>query len=141
MQQINRRTPIPKCSFNKVANWNHTPAWVFSRKFAAYFQNTFSQEHHLTADSTNCSIIKLVIYQFAFCCLFFFCGNDWLFKRSILIPLFAVNFRKVLKHFLNLNIVECVSTVVIKNGSILHFNHLYGFWSSWLCLNLNFSKF
>ena len=22
--------------------WNHTSAWVFSRKFAAYFQNIFS---------------------------------------------------------------------------------------------------
>ena len=25
--------------------WNHTSAWVFSCKFAAYFQNTFSQEY------------------------------------------------------------------------------------------------
>ena len=33
-----------KCNFNKVAKqfyWNHTLAWVFSCKFAAYFQNTF----------------------------------------------------------------------------------------------------
>ena len=45
MQQICRRTPMPKCSFNKVAlqlYWNRTSAWVFSCKFAAYFQNTFS---------------------------------------------------------------------------------------------------
>ena len=37
--------PMPKCDFNKVAKqfyWNHTLAWVLSRKFAAYFQNTFS---------------------------------------------------------------------------------------------------
>ena len=37
-----------KCDFNKVAKqlyWNRTSAWVFSCKFAAYFQNTFSQEH------------------------------------------------------------------------------------------------
>ena len=48
MPQIYRRTPMPKCDFNKVAkqlNWNHTSAWVFSCKFAAYFQNTFSWEH------------------------------------------------------------------------------------------------
>ena len=25
--------------------WNHTSAWVFNCKFAAYFQNTFYQEH------------------------------------------------------------------------------------------------
>ena len=44
MQKIYRRTPMPKCNFNKVAlqlYWNHTSAWVFSCKFAAYFQNTF----------------------------------------------------------------------------------------------------
>ena len=44
MQQIYRRTPMPKCGFNKAANqlyWNHTSAWVFSCKFTVYFQNTF----------------------------------------------------------------------------------------------------
>ena len=44
MQQIYRRTPVPKCDFNKVAKQlysNHTLAWMFSCKFAAYFQNTF----------------------------------------------------------------------------------------------------
>ena len=43
---------MPKCDFNKVAKqlyWNHTSAWVFFRKFAAYFQNPFSQEHLWTA--------------------------------------------------------------------------------------------
>ena len=47
MQQIYKRTPMPKCDFNKLAlqlYWNRTLAWVFSCKFAAYFQNTFSQE-------------------------------------------------------------------------------------------------
>ena len=46
MQQIYRKTPMPKCDFNKFAMqfyWNHTSAWVFSCKFAAYFQNSFSQ--------------------------------------------------------------------------------------------------
>ena len=45
MRQIYRKTPMPKCDFNQVAKQlyrNHTLAWVFSRKFAAYFQNTFS---------------------------------------------------------------------------------------------------
>ena len=31
---------MPKCSFN-----NHSSAWVFFCKFAAYFQNTFSYGH------------------------------------------------------------------------------------------------
>ena len=44
MQQIYRRTPIPKSDFNKIAlqiYWNHTWARVFPCKFAAYIQNTF----------------------------------------------------------------------------------------------------
>ena len=35
---------MPKCDFNKAAlqlYWNHTWIWVFSSKFAAYFQNAF----------------------------------------------------------------------------------------------------
>ena len=45
MQQTYRRTPMPKCNFNEVAlqlYWIRTSAWVFSYKFAAYFQNTLS---------------------------------------------------------------------------------------------------
>ena len=45
MQEIYRRTPMPKCDFNKVAKqlyWNHTLTWVFYYKFAAYFQGIFS---------------------------------------------------------------------------------------------------
>ena len=35
---------VLKCDFIKVVKqlyWNHTSAWVFSCKLAAYFQNTF----------------------------------------------------------------------------------------------------
>ena len=45
MQQIYRRTPMPKCDFN------HTSPWVFSRNFAAYFQNNFFLKHILVATS------------------------------------------------------------------------------------------
>ena len=48
MQQIYRRTPTEKCEFRKVVNqlyWNHTSAWVFSCKFAAYLQNSCFDEH------------------------------------------------------------------------------------------------
>ena len=40
MQQIYKRTPMTKCDFNNAAS-----QLVFSCNFAAYFQNTFSQEH------------------------------------------------------------------------------------------------
>ena len=35
---------IKVCLFTAPCR-NHTSIWVFSCKFAAYFQNTFSQEH------------------------------------------------------------------------------------------------
>ena len=52
MQQIYGRTPMQKCDFNKVAK--ATSAWVFSCKFVAYFQNTFSQKHLWVAASVHC---------------------------------------------------------------------------------------
>ena len=42
MQQI-YRTPMPKCDFNKAAK-HRTSAWMFSCKFAAYFQNIFFEK-------------------------------------------------------------------------------------------------
>ena len=55
LQQIYRRTPVLKCDLNKVAlqlYWNHTSSWVFSCKFAVYFQNTFHEEHLWMAASS-----------------------------------------------------------------------------------------
>ena len=45
---------MPKCDFNKVAKQlyrNYTSAWVYSCKFAAYFQNMISYEHLWAAAS------------------------------------------------------------------------------------------
>ena len=41
---------------------------------------------------------------------------------------------------MNLNTDEDISTVLIKNQSILHFNHRYGFWSSLLLFQLELLK-
>ena len=65
MQQIYRRTPMPECDFNKAAlqlYWNHTSAWVFSSKFVAYFQNTFSSEHIWAAASAGTCIALLCTF-------------------------------------------------------------------------------
>ena len=75
MQQIYRRTPMLKCDFNKVAKqlyWNCTSARVFSCKFAAYFQNTFSLEQlRMAATSgyrinTEKNFVEKSIYVTAF---------------------------------------------------------------------------
>ena len=45
IQHIYSKTPMPNCDFSNVAlqlYWKDTSAWVFSCKFAAYFQNNFS---------------------------------------------------------------------------------------------------
>ena len=55
---------MPKCNFNKAAlqiYWNRTSAWVFSCKFAAHFQNTFSQEHFWRAASVEFQLDKPLV--------------------------------------------------------------------------------
>ena len=67
MQQIYRRTPMPKCDFNKVAKqlyWNRTSAWVFSCKFAEYFKNTFSWESLWMAASENSFVSGIGKYDY-----------------------------------------------------------------------------
>ena len=47
---------MPKCDFNKAAKQlycNHTSSWVFSCKFAIYFQNTVLLEHPWRAASDH----------------------------------------------------------------------------------------
>ena len=51
MQQISRRTPMPKC---------HLSAWVFSCKSATYFQNAFSQENLWVAASVPINGFKVL---------------------------------------------------------------------------------
>ena len=63
MQQIYKRTRMPKFDFNKAALqlcWNHTSAWVFSWKFVAYFQKTFSWERLWKAASATCFSLWLI---------------------------------------------------------------------------------
>ena len=49
MQDIYRRTPMPKCDFNKVAKqlyWNHSSAWVFSPvNFLHIFRTPFTKNN------------------------------------------------------------------------------------------------
>ena len=71
MQQIDRRTPMPKRDFNKVTKQIHTSAWVFSYKFAAYFPNIFVLEHLLMAASGVASYeLRVAIYCTSYVLLF-----------------------------------------------------------------------
>ena len=60
---------MPKCDVNKLPlqlYWNHTSALVFSYKFAAYFQITFSQEHLWVAASAFFTKKKYMILKNVF---------------------------------------------------------------------------
>ena len=57
MRQIYRRTPTPTPTALQLY-WNRTSAWVFSCKFVAYFQNTFSKDHLWTAASEARNFIQ-----------------------------------------------------------------------------------
>ena len=73
IQQIYRRTPTPKCDFNKFAEhlyWNHTTAWVFYFKLAAYFFIFFSKHLFwglLLIFSVNSFHVYLPLYFSAIC--------------------------------------------------------------------------
>ena len=82
---------MPMCTSNKVTlqlYWNHFSAWLFSCKFAAYFQNIFSQEYLWTAASDYCKALHLrclrgswprlyYFYDALFtCCTFLILGNN-----------------------------------------------------------------
>ena len=59
MQQIYKRSPMPKCDFSKVAKqlyWNRNSEWMFSCKFTAYFQNTFTQK-------TSPGLLLQILYE------------------------------------------------------------------------------
>ena len=64
MQQIYRRTPMPKCEFDKVVlqfYWNHTSAWVSPVKLLHIFQTHFPKNTYggLLLILDTLSIIKL----------------------------------------------------------------------------------
>ena len=66
MLQIYRRAPMPKFDIKKVSLqffWNHTSAWVFSCKFAAYFPKIFFLEHLWMAASASNRQINILLYH------------------------------------------------------------------------------
>ena len=66
IHQIYKRTLMSKCDFNRVTKqlyWNPISAWVFSCKFAAYFQNTFFLEQFWRAASERHLCFRLFLIK------------------------------------------------------------------------------
>ena len=110
---------MPKCEFNKVAKqlyWNHTSAWVFSSKFAAYFQNTFPEKHLWMASSEYkiSGIIKVewIIDPWTEGCLERFLWTKW--RSSHLGCSIKKMFLKILKHLQENTCVRIRVSFLIK---------------------------
>ena len=115
MQQIYRRTPMPKYDFNKVAKqlyWKRTSTWVFSCKFAAYFQNTFSQEHLWRAASALSSLLFALDRHFSLVICYFLLFTCYVSLVTCLSFFYIFHFSKlmttVFSPFLFLEIKDCV---------------------------------
>ena len=98
MQQMCRRTPIPKCNVNKVTKqvyWNCTSQWVFSCTFTAYFLNTFSK---------NTSGRLLLKYRVCLSFLIFQLILQRMFFSGVVYPHWplVLKLKKILKSFSNI---------------------------------------
>ena len=107
MQQICRRTPMPKCDFNKAAKqlyWNHTSVWVFSCKFAAYFQNSFSLRTALNGCFHEYNQFDLQLHQ--------------------LITFSSTTSNITKKHHIHLNNIRYIDGVILKYKVALEISYL-----------------
>ena len=83
VEQIYRRTIMPKCDFNKVTKqlfWNRPSTWVFSCKFTAYFQKKFFKNTSggLLLKITHISPIYLVFQSHFTTLVFYVTITYWL---------------------------------------------------------------
>ena len=85
--EVNIQENTRKCDFSKVANqlyWNHTSAWVFSYKLAAYLQNSCFDEHLSGTISANFYSTCLLYFSIQVCVkLGCFLIYFWLVQCSI----------------------------------------------------------
>ena len=65
MQQISRRTPIPKCDFNC---WNLTLTWVSSFKRSSMYMHMWQTQilMYQSSSLSNRQIIRLIIHKYIF---------------------------------------------------------------------------
>ena len=91
-------------TFNNVTLqlcWNRTSAWVFSCKFAAYFQNTFFSEHIWMAASADSFTIFIIKKRLRYRCF------PVKFAKFLRTPFFTEYLRWLLLMFLSSVESEC----------------------------------
>ena len=136
MQENYRRTPMPKCDFNKVEKqlfWNHTLAWVFSCKFAAYFQNIYFFWEHLWCAASVISLRDTFLCFTLFTLHYFYvalfsCCTLFMLHFFLCFNLFILHFLCCMLHF----IAAFFSCWIFSMLHILHSFHFEFF----LCCTL-----
>ena len=131
MQENYRRKPMPRCDFNKVEKqlfWNHTLAWVFSCKFAAYFQNIyFFLGTPLVRCFCNFFAWHFFMFHFVHVALFL-CCTFFMLHFFLCCNLFILHFLCCMLHF----IAAFFSCWIFSMLQILHSFHFEFF----LCCTL-----
>ena len=105
--------------------WNCASAWVFSCKFAAYFQNTYLWKHLQWAASCNMTILLYFANlkaKYVWCCYRHSVITAYHFKNKIFLENLFIVF------FFSWDIPFISLTIVIRNGKSFRF--------LWLCLTL-----
>ena len=91
LKKCSKLTGDHRCQSAKHFYWNRTLAWVFSCKFAAYFQNTFSREHLWMAVFDI--YWKALFFVFNGCYTFFWCiFNSLIEHNTVKNPVISLNF-------------------------------------------------
>ena len=126
IQQIQRRTPMCQSvynSFSVIPKWNRTLAWLFSRKFAAYIQNTFLEEHLYSGE-----LLLKENWLGCFAAVFAFC---WRLSISWLRLVFFQKLCKIYWSFTSSQLeAHSQSPYVIQNKYVLPDLHVTFRWSS-----------
>ena len=119
--------------------WKHISGWVFSYKFDAYFQSTFSLEHHWLAASNPLKFFRDLNWAWTNLCLFT-CYKISSFSESLSRKKFHLNnitYRKV-SWTKNLHLEKLVTRPMILTS---YFNETKLFYSFNTNISLNFKYF
>ena len=110
---------MAKCDFNKVIKqlyWNHTSAWVFSCKFATYFQNT-SKGLLLFLTSSTFHFLAYIVFEITEITFLISSVNiSYYYHCEFNIP------KKVLMSYFVFVNFKSVITVTIQSSSFLFYN-------------------
>ena len=112
--KICRRTPTPKCVFNKVALqlcWNRISTWVFTCKFGAYFHNNIPFPKNTASGRLLLRWVKKEGYTFLSPARIKNKRDKWIWRKTIHRKWNNISYCWMFQHFLIL-VVEHRQAIV-----------------------------